>query len=184
MKKVLLLLFSLFIFQTCSWAYQTVLVDFPTNQGWHSVYYGAQDSEAILQYVPVGQSYESWNKTVVFHSYKNLSWTDSAAQLMDRLTQQMELQNSTQAYRYTKYTDADSISTRCIQKNANISAQCEIFRIAKGYDGLISMHYINKNINDFKNSYNMWYQIMSNITIYYSYYMDDRIMNKSTSFEL
>lgn len=183
MKRVLLLLFSLFMSQAV-WAYQTVLVDFPLNQGWHSVYYDVQGGESILQYVPVGQSYESWNRTVVFHSYKDLSWTDSSAQLMDRLTQQMELQNSTQLYRYTKYTDADSISTRCIQKNANTSSQCEIFRIAKGYDGLISMHYINKSISDFKSSYNLWYQIMSNITIYYSYYMDDRVMNKSTSFEL
>lgn len=183
MKKVLLLIISLLIGQI-GFAYQTVLVDFPVNQGWHSVYYDTQNGEAILQYVPVGQSYESWTKTVVFHSYNNLSWTNSSAALMDRLTQQMELQNSTQLYKYMKYTDADSISVRCIQKNANISAQGEIFRIAKSYDGLISMHYINKNVADFKDSYSMWYQIIQNVTIYYSYYMDDRVMNKSTSFEL
>ncbi len=182
MKRVLLLLVSLFISQTV-WAYQTVLVDFPKNQGWRSVYYDSQYSEAILQYVPAGQTYTNWTKTVIFHSYKNI-WTDSAAQLMNRLTQQMELQNSSQLYKYTKYSDADSISTRCVQKNANIPTQCEIFRISKSYDGLISMHYINKNVIDFRNSYDVWYDIMKNITIYYSYYMDDRIMNKATSFEL
>lgn len=183
MKKVLLLLVSLLTAQAV-FAYQTVLVDFPPNQGWHSVYYGMQGGEAILQYVPIGQTYEEWNKTVVFHSYRDLTWTDSAAAFMDRTTQQMELQNSSQSYRYIKYTDADSISTRCVQKNANIGTQCEIYRVSKSFDGLISMHYINKNVQDYKNTYNLWFQIMQNIRIYYSYYMDDRVLNKATSFEL
>lgn len=183
MKKVLLLCISLFIIQSAH-AYQTVLVDFPANQGWHPVYYEAQSSETILQYTPVGQTNQQWGKTVVFHSYKNLPWTNSAARLMDRLTQQMELQNSTQLYKYTKYTEADSISTRCVQKNAYIPAQCEIFRVSKSFEGLISMHYINKDVNNFKNTYNLWYQIIKNIRIYYSYYMDDRILDKATSFEL
>lgn len=165
-------------------AYQTVLVDFPPNQGWHAVYYDTQYGEAILQYVPVGQSAESWNKTVVFHSYKNLNWTNSAAKFMDRMTQQMEAKNSTQFYKYLKYNDADSISTRCITKNANITAQCEIFRVSQSHEGLISMHYINKNTQNFKETYDMWYQIIKNVRIYYSYYMDERIMNKATSFEL
>lgn len=183
MKKVLLLFISLFI-SPVAFAYQTVLVDFPTNQGWHSVYYETQGGESILQYVPVGQSYEDWQNTVIFHSYKNITWTDSASQFMDRITQQMELQNSSQMYKYIKYTAADSIATRCIQKNAKISTQCEIYRVSRAFDGLISMHYINKNIQDFKNTYNLWYQIMKNIRIYYSYYMDDRILDKATSFEL
>lgn len=187
MKKVLLLIISLFInlfVGQTAFAYQTVLVDFPPNQGWHSDYYDAQTGEAILQYVPVGQSYDNWTKTVIFHSYKNLNWTNSAARLMDRLTQQMELQNPSQLYKYIKYTEADSIATRCIQKNAKISTQCEIFRVSKSFEGLISMHYINKNIQDFNNTYALWYDIMRNIRIYYSYYMDDRILDKATSFEM
>lgn len=184
MKKALLLIISLFITSAAVFAYQTVLVDFPPNQGWHSVYYGAQGSETILQYVPVGQSYENWEKSIIFHSYKDLAWTDSAAKLMDRLTQQMELKNSSQLYLYNKYTDADSIATRCVQQNINIPSQCEIFRVSKTFEGLISMHYINKNIRDYKNTYNLWYQIMKNVRIYYSYYMDDRILDKATSFEL
>ena len=93
MKKALLLIISLFLGQALSqspsqsvFAYQTVLVDFPQNQGWHAVYYDTQAGEIILQYVPDGQSNEDWTKSVIFHAYKNLSWTDSAAGLMDRLT--------------------------------------------------------------------------------------------------
>lgn len=183
MKKVLLLFISLFL-SNAVFAYQTVLVNFPPNQGWHADYYSAQHNEAILQYVPVAQTAENWTKTLVFHSYKNLSWTNNAAAFMDRIKAQMELQNSSGLYKYTKYTNNDSIAVRCVQKNVNIPTQCEIYRVSKSFDGLISMHYINKNIQDFRNSYDMWYQIIADITIYQSYYRGDRIMDKATSFEL
>lgn len=181
MKKVLLLIISLFI-ATCTFAYQTVLVDFPENQGWHSVYYATQNNEAILQYVPVGQSAENWTKTVVFHSYK--TGANNAARFMDKTTAQMEYQNSSQLYKYTKYTNMDSIATRCVQKNQNIPTQCEIYRVSNSYEGLITMHYINKNIQDYKSTYDMWYEIMKDIRIYYNYYREDRILDKATSFEL
>lgn len=181
MKKVLLLIISLFICQA-TFAYQTVLIDFPPNQGWHPVCYDTQDDEVILQYVPVGQTAQSWNKTVVFHSYKNL--TKSAAGLIDTLTQQMELKNSTQLYRYLKYNEADSIATRCISSNPSISSQCEILRVSKSFEGLISMHYIDKDTQDFRNTSDLWYGIMKNVRIYYSYYLDDRILDKATSFEM
>lgn len=183
MKKVLLSIISLLI-APMAFAYQTVLVDFPPNQGWHSDYYDAQTSEAILQYVPVGQSYEDWTKTVVFHSYKNLHNAGSAAGLVDKLTRQMESKNSSQAYKYLTYSGADTIATRCIQKNAQIGTQCEILRATRSFEGLITMHYINRDVQDFKSSYAMWYDIISNVRIYYSYYMDDSILNKATSFQL
>lgn len=186
MKKVLLLIISIFSFFSAeiAHAYETVLVDFPPNQGWHADYYATQGGEAILQYVPIGQSAEEWTKTVIFHSYRNLNWTDSAAAFMDKTTAEMELKNSSQRYRYTKYTAADSIAIRCVEANAYIPRQCEIYRVSKSHQGLISMHYINKNVADYKNSYNMWYQIIKDIRIYYSYYRQDRILDKATSFEL
>ena len=183
MKKALLLIISLCAMQAAI-AYQTVLVDFPENQGWHSVYYQTQGSEAILQYVPVGQTYENWTKSVIFHSYDDLTWTNSAAQFMDSTTSGMEAKYSSQMYRYTKYSEMDSIATRCVQKNAYIPTQCEIYRVSKSFEGLISMHYINKNVADYKSSFDFWYEIMKDIRIYYSYYRDDRIMDKATSFEL
>lgn len=185
MKKVLLLIISLliniFVGQSV-FAYQTVLVDFPPNQGWHSDYYDAQSAEAILQYVPVGQSYDNWTKTVIFHSYKYN--TSGAGTLIDKLTGQMEAQNPSQQYKYLKYSGTDAMATRCVQKNAKIGTQCEIFRVTQSFEGLITMHYINRDVQDFKSSYSMWYDIISNVRIYYSYYMDDSILNKATSFQL
>jgi len=184
MKKVLLLIISLFIAQA-SFAYETVLIDFPVNQGWHSVYYGQQNNEAILQYVPVGETYQNWNRSVIFHSYKNDGNSNiSAASFMNKTTRQMEAQNSSQPYKYLKYTDVDAIATRCVVKNAYMPTQCEIYRTSASYEGLISMHYIDKNVSDFKNTYSLWFQIIKDIRIYYSYYRTDRVLDKATSFEI
>jgi len=187
MKKVLLLFVSLIltlIMVQKVFAYESVIVDFPDRQGWHAVYYDVQGSEAILQYVPVGQTYENWTRTVVFHSYKGANDSETSAGFMDKTTSQMEMKNPSQAYTYTKYTDVDAIATRCVKKNAYIPTQCEIYRISNSYEALISMHYINKNVQDFKNTYNLWYEIIRGIRIYYSYYRTDRVLDKATVFEL
>lgn len=183
MKKVLLLIISLFVAQSV-WAYETVLVDFPPGQGWHSVYYGEQGIEAILQYVPGGQSYQNWTQSIVFHSYKDHEKYGSAEKFMNQTTSQMELQNSSQLYTYIKTSEEDSIATRCVKKNANTPTQCEIYRVSTSYEGLISMHYINKNVQEFRSSYDKWLNIMKGIRIYYSYYRDDRILDKAIIFEI
>ncbi len=181
MKKVLLLIINLFLIQSV-FAYETVLIDFPENQGWHAVYYQKQRGETILQYVPAGETEESWEKTLIFHSYKNSK--TSASRFMDRTTMQMEAKNFSQLYQYKKYSDMDSIAVRCIKKNALIPSQGEIYRVSKSFEGLVSMHYINKNIQDYKNTYDLWYQIVKNIRIYRNYYRTDRILDKAMSFEL
>lgn len=183
MKKVLLLIISLFV-PLAVWAYQTVLVDFPGNENWHQVYYQTQGLETILQYVPDGQTAQKWTRSLVFHSYRRYNQSTNAAGFLDRTTTQMEAKNSTMLYKYTKYTNTDAIAVRCVQKNALIPTQCEIFRAANSFESLITMHYINKNVSDFKANYNQWYDIMQNIRIYYNYYREDRILDKATSFEL
>lgn len=180
MKKVLLLIISFFIAQIV-WAYQTVLIDFPEDQGWHMVIYEKQGSEAILQYVPAGQDENNWTRTLIFHSYPNAMY--SANGFINRTTLQMESLKAG-SYTYTKYTAMDSIAVRCVNKTAYSSGQCEIFRVSKSYEGLISMHYINKNVQDFKKNYDFWYDIVKKIRIYQSYYRDNLIMDKATSFEL
>lgn len=187
MKKVLLLIISIFIAQSFvqqAYAYETVLIDFPENQGWHAVYYGTIANESILQYVPVGQSAENWTRTIVFHSYKHYNLSSNSAAFMDKTTMQMENKNASQLYKYIKYTQNDSIATRCVEKNSLIPTQCEIYRVSNSHEGLITMHYINKNVEDYKNTYRLWYSIMRDIRIYNSYYRTDRILDKATSFEL
>ena len=184
MKKVLLIIISFIILSSAVEAYETVLIDFPAGRPWDAVYYKTLGTEAILQYVPHGESQENWTKTLIFHSYKTIDHGGSAASLMDRTTMEMENANPSQIYRYLKYSEMDSIATRCVVKNANMPTQCEIYRTSKSFEGLISMHYINKSTQEYKKTYNMWYNIVKNIRIYRSYYRDNRIMDKATSFEL
>lgn len=180
MKKVLLLIISLFIIQA-AFAYETVIVDFPENEGWHPVYYSQQSSETILQYAPRGETDKEWTRTIIFHSYRDY---DGAGTFMNRTTAQMEAKNPSGLYKYKKFSDVDAIATRCVQKNNYTPSQCEIFRVSKSFEGLISMHYINKDFADFKNTYNTWYDIVKDIRIYQSYYRLDRILDKATYFEL
>lgn len=184
MKKVLLLIISFFIVPVAVFAYETVLIDFPPGVSWDAVYYQTLGTEAILQYVPHGQSAENWTKTLIFHSYKTVDHSGSASSLMDSTTMQMENQNQSQLYKYLKYSETDSLATRCVTKNSQTPTQCDIYRVSKSFEGLISMQYINKNVQEFKNTYNMWYNIVKNIRIYRSYYRDNVIMDKATTFEL
>ena len=182
MKKVLLLIISLIFIPVFAWAYETVLIDFPQEEGWHTVYYQKQGSEAILQYVPAGQDQDQWTKTLIFHSYKNRK--DNTTTFMNHSTIQMEAKNSSQLYRYIKSTPMDSIARRCVNKNSAIPSQCEIYRVSKSFEGLITMHYINKNKQNYIDTYNDWLDIVKNIKIYRSYYREDRILDKASSFEL
>jgi len=183
MKKVLLLIISLFVAQA-TFAYETVLVDFPMSEGWHSVYYQTIYGEAILQYVPRDETAKNWTRAVVFHSYKNLSWTNSSAALMDQTTGQMEARNSSGLYKYTKYNEVDSIAVRIVKGNKLIPTQGEIYRVSNSHEGLITMHYINKNVQNYKDTYDQWYDIVKNIRIYWNYYREDRILDKSMYFEI
>lgn len=187
MKKALLniinILVVLLMGQTCL-AYETVIIDFPLKQGWHKVYYETQNDETILQYTPSGQNEKNWSRSVIFHSYKNLRTTNSASRLLDVTAAQMEMQNPTAKYTYLKYTHDDAIAMRCTNSTMSSIAQCEIFRVSKSYEGLISMHYINRNKQNFRDTYNQWHNIIRGVRIYYSYYRTDRVLDKSTIFEL
>ena len=99
MKKVLL--FSLIIYcfiQLISFAYETIIIDFPKGTKWDVAYYQNIGTEAILQYVPSGQSYKNWKQTVIVHSYKDSTFY--AHQLSDRITAQLQRQNPTGKYKY------------------------------------------------------------------------------------
>lgn len=188
MKKILLSIISVLIL-TCaavSYAYETALINFPPRDKWIAVLHQTQGAEAILQYVPEGQSATNWTRTLIFHSYKSYGgfYYDNAAQLLDITTAQLEYQNGSGRYKYLKYDGMDSLATRCVKGNSRIPTQCEFLRTTKSYEGLMSMHYINKNIKDFRQNYTQWLHIIRTIRIYRSYYRDNRIMDKEQNYEL
>ena len=71
MKKLLLFSFILcFFIQLISVAYETIIIDFPKGEKWNVVFYKKIGAEAILQYVPEGQTYNKWKQTIIVQSGK------------------------------------------------------------------------------------------------------------------
>ena len=68
MKKVLL--FSILLLTTLGvFAYETIIFHFPDGELWEVAYYKKVGNEAILQYVPGGQTSGNWVRTIIVHSY-------------------------------------------------------------------------------------------------------------------
>ena len=183
MKKVLLfsIIFSFFI-SLAAIAYETIIIDFPKKTKWDVAFYRNIGTEAILQYVPNGESYNKWTQTVIVHSYKD--YTYSAGQLSDILTAQLQRQNPTGRYSYLVYSSVDAIAVRSTNSYNKIPAQSEIFRTTKAAEGLMTIQYIDRNKTRFKENYSMWLKIIRDARTYNSYWRDNRILNKSEIYEL
>ena len=68
MKKVLLTSFIFLITTLSVLAYETVIIKFPQDEVWHKSFYKKIGLETILQYVPRGETFDNWNRTIVVHS--------------------------------------------------------------------------------------------------------------------
>ena len=182
MKRVLLFISIFFLTALAVFAYETIIIKFPDKELWVKAYYKKVNNEAILQYVPNGQSSNNWTRTVVVHSYNgstypiNVFLTNSTARLL-RI-------NPTAPYKTLRLTPNDAIVGRCTNDYKNIKAQCEFLRVTRGYEGIVTIHYMNKNKDDFMENYNQWYNIVKRAKLYNSYYRDERILDKSEYFEL
>jgi len=183
MKKVLLFSIFFFIFSALgAFAYQTILIDWPSGSKWNVAYYEKIGNEAILQYVPAGETSSNWTRTLIVHSYRDSDY--ASTQLASILTRQMMMQNPTSNYKYYKYSPDDTLAVRSTSNYNGIQAQCEIFRVTKAQEGQISIQYIDKTKSHFMKTYAVWYKIVRDARTYSSYYMDERVMNKAESYEL
>ena len=182
MKKVLL--FSLVVFFTtlAVFAYETIIIKYPAGENWTKAYYKRVGNEAILQYVPVKESHEDWKRSIIIHSYFDLGYPVNI--FIGGEILRMKKANPTGEYRYLKLTDVDAMATRCTDDYKNIKAQCEFYRVTNAHRGIISIHYINRDKEDFKKNYKQWYEIIKRVKFYNSYYRDERILDKSEYFEL
>ncbi len=182
MKKVLL--FSILIlFTICSvLAYETIIIKYPYGELWKKVYYKKIGMEAILQYVPNDQSRQSWKRSIIVHSYKQSTYyvTDFISTDLARMVKT----NPTTPYKYLKLTHNDAIAHRCTENYKNIKAQCEFYRVSRAHDGIITLHYINRDKEDFKKNFKEWYEIVKKARFYNSYWRNERTFNKSEYFEL
>lgn len=185
MKKALLfsLTCTVFLLSTlCVFAYETIIIKFPNKELWVKAYYKKIGNEALLQYVPRGQARDNWSRAIVIHSYKYSNYPINV--FLSNTTDKMQKINPTSPYKTLRLTENDAIVGRCTTNYNKVQGQCEFLRVTKGYEGIVTIHYMNKNKNDFMYHYNQWYDIIKKAKLYNSYYRDERTLDKAEYFEL
>jgi hypothetical protein len=96
----------------------------------------------------------------------------------------MMKQNPRSPYKYIHLTEQDSIAGRCTENYHSIKSQCEFFRATRAHSGIVSIHYINKDKEDFMKNYSQWYDIIKKAKFLNTYWRNERTLNKSEYFEL
>lgn len=181
MKKVLL--FSLLFLSALSvMAYETIVIHYPSGELWTKAYYKKKGNEAILQYVPNGQASNNWERTIIVHSYEESA--SPVNMVLSSNLAMMKKTNPTANYKILKNAVNDAMAGRCTDDYKNISAQCEFFRVTRSHVGVVSIHYINKNKDDFMRNYDEWFNIIKKARFLNSYYRNERTLNKSEYFEI
>jgi len=183
MKKALLYSLICFIFfPLVAFGYETIIIDFPLRTKWEVIYYKKYDTEAILQYIPAGQDRTHWKQSVVVHSYKG--YEGAVHKLADRVTARLYVQNPTGRFKYLRYASVDCVAVRSTTDYKGIKGQSEILRVTKGSEGSMTIQYLDRDKAHFKKNYNTWLKIIKEARLYNSYWRDNRVLNKSESFEL
>ena len=182
MKRALLFSIIFALTSLCVFAYETVIIKFPEGQLWIKGYYKKVGNEAILQYVPNGQSQHNWTESVVVHSYNHstipiINFTNTNIRRMLKI-------NPTANYKTLKSRADDMIIGRCTDDYGLIQGQCEFFRVTSAHGGIVTIHYMNKNKDMFMTHYTDWYNRIKRAKFYNSYYRNERTFNKSEYFEL
>ncbi len=182
MKKVLLSSFLILLSTLGVFAYETVIIKYPEGELWNKSYYKKVGNEAILQYLPAGETPQDWKRSIVVHSYYDTAMPINYFINTELL--RMKKVNPNGNYRYLKITPVDSMATRCTEDYKDIKGQCEFYRVTNAHNGIISLHYINRDKEDFKENYRQWYDIIKRAKFYNTYYRDERTLDKSEYFEL
>ena len=182
MKKALLASLIIFLTSLTVFAYETVIIRFPSGEMWVKAYYKKIGVESILQYVPKGQSYKDWKRSVIVHAYNESTLPVNI--FIGNEIARMTKANPTGKYKYLKLADVDAIAGRCTEDYKNIKAQCELYRVTRAHNGVISLHYINRDKDDFMKNYHQWYEIVRKAKYMNTYWRNERTLNKSDYFEL
>lgn len=182
MKKVLLFSLIIILSTLSVLAYETIIINYPDGELWEKAYYKKAGNEAILQYVPSGQSADDWVRTIVIHSYKYP--TSTMRIFVNNNILKLQKANPTAKYRTIKFHEKDAVFTRCTDDYKDVKGQCEFFRLTNAHGGFVTIHYINRDKQDFKNNYTLWLEIIRTAKLYNSYWRDERTFDKSQYFEL
>ena len=181
MKK--LLLFSILLLTTLAvCAYETIIIHFPDGELWEAAYYRKIGNEAILQYVPGGQTSNNWTRTIVVHSYNESDMT--IPWFAQREIRKMRKINPKGRYHTIKSNENDAIFTRCTEEFEKQQPHCEFLRLTRAHGGAVSIQYMNRNKKDFENNYTLWLEVIRGAKLMNSFYRTERTFDKSMQYEL
>ena len=182
MRKALLASL-LFLFSMITvFAYETVIIKYPDGEFWVKAYYKKVGLESILQYVPRGQTHKNWTRTIIIHAHDEIAYPVSV--FMSNNLAMMTKTNPTAPYKYLRLNDYESIAGRCTEDYKGVKGQCEFYRSTRAHTGVVSIHYINKDKDDFMKHYQQWYDIIRKAKFLNTYWRNERTLNKSEYFEL
>ena len=193
MKKALLFSVIFFVSALAVLAYETIIIDFPDEENWVKAYYKKAGDEAILQYTPNGETSDNWVRSIVIHSYNNLGYPVRI--FSNNNIMKMQKANPTAPYRTLKMSENEALFTRCTddyenKKRSNqgypyvVKGQCEFYRVTMAHNRIVTVHYMNKNKENFKTNYTIWLEIIRKARFLNSYWRNERTLNKSEFFEL
>ena len=182
MKKVLLFSLLFLISSLSIYAYETIIIDFPNGEKWEKAYYKKVFNEALLQYVPYGETSDNWVRSIVIHSYIDSEYP--LRNFSNNMILKMQRANPTAPYRTLKLRETEALFTRCTEDYKNIKGQCEFYRVTRAHNRTVTIHYINRDKENFKNNYTLWLEIVRKARFLNTYYRNDRTLNKSEYFEL
>ncbi len=181
MKKVLL--FSILVLTTLSvFAYETIIIHFPDGELWEPAYYKKRGNQALLQYVPGGETSNIWTRSIVVHSYNENE--SPATYFAQREIRKMMKINPNGKYKTIKSTENDAMFTRCTEKYNEVLPHCEFLRITRAHGGIVTIQYMNRDKKDFENNYTLWFEVIKDARLMNSYYRNERTFDKSMYFEL
>ena len=182
MKKALLFSILFFIATISVMAYETIIIHYPEGELWEKAFYKKTQNEALLQYVPAGQTTDNWTRSIVIHSYKDLSYPVNV--FVNNSMLKLVKANPTAKYKTLRSNHNEAILTRCTNDYKETKGQCEFYRATRAHEGIITIHYLNRNKKDFMNNYTLWLETIRNIKFYNSYFRDERTFDKSEYYEL
>ena len=182
MKKALLVSLLILFTSIAVYAYETVIIKFPPDEIWVKAYYKKAGLESILQYVPRGQSQQNWNRSIIVHAYDQAAYPITV--FIANTIAMMTKTNPTEPYKYLRLNDRECIAGRCTKDYKGVKAQFEFFRATYAHGGIVSIHYINRNKDDFMRNYDLWYDIIRKAKFLNTYWRNERTLNKSEYFEL
>lgn len=183
MKKVLLFsILSLFLTTLSVFAYETVIIKYPDGELWEKVFYKRYGNEVILHYAPKGQTHNNWTRSIIVHAYNDSTFPVNVFTENNLIL--MTQKNPTGKYKYLKYSENDIIAGRCTDYHNGIHSQCEFYRATRTHKGIVTIHYINKDKENFIKNFAQWRDIVKYARFYNSYWRNERTFNKSEYFEL